>query len=394
MLFQTLDDKSECFGIYCNGELHFDMFPEGADKTWSYSSYLSDSNIEYAQVYCGGLSLQEACPPELRLEWESVSRKGRAFLKSFATAKLSLREHCFYDLVPQRYLSDICEVKNKICEHVFQNYDRPKNYDFIVNALSLTSDISNRELRIEKSFLRDHLSNIRARNLWKNIDTIGKSVKYNVYGTKTGRLSTLKDSFPILTLNKEFRGIIQPTNDWFVELDFNAAELRTLLALSGSPQPDNDIHEWNVQNVYGGDVSRDEAKQKIFAWLYNPDAKDTASSTVYKTKDVLRQHWDGVSVMTPFDRTIKADRRHALNYLIQSTSSDVFLDRAFAISKALEKRKSFISMLIHDSVVLDLASEDMKILKNIVDIFSNTRYGKYKVGVNVGKSFGNMRRVR
>ena len=51
-------------------------------------------------------------------------------------------------------------------------------------------------------------------------------------------------------------------------------------------------------------------------------------------------------------------------------------------------------MLIHDSVVLDLHQEDMKDLKKIVDIFSDTMYGAYKVGVSAGKTFGTMRRIR
>lgn len=29
MYFQTLDDKSECVGIYKDGKLHFDNFPTG-----------------------------------------------------------------------------------------------------------------------------------------------------------------------------------------------------------------------------------------------------------------------------------------------------------------------------------------------------------------------------
>ena len=39
MLFQTLDDKSECVGVYSNGELHFKDIPDGLSKTWGYSNF-------------------------------------------------------------------------------------------------------------------------------------------------------------------------------------------------------------------------------------------------------------------------------------------------------------------------------------------------------------------
>ena len=34
MLFQTLDDKSECVGVYANGELQFKGIPDNISKTW------------------------------------------------------------------------------------------------------------------------------------------------------------------------------------------------------------------------------------------------------------------------------------------------------------------------------------------------------------------------
>ena len=46
MLFQTLDDKRECVGVYCDGVLEFGSIPKNLTKTWSYSNFLEDSDID------------------------------------------------------------------------------------------------------------------------------------------------------------------------------------------------------------------------------------------------------------------------------------------------------------------------------------------------------------
>ena len=59
-------------------------------------------------------------------------------------------------------------------------------------------------------------------------------------------------------MKKIYRKIIKTKNDWFMSLDYNGAELRTVLALGDEPQPDWDIHQWNAKNVFGGVLSREE----------------------------------------------------------------------------------------------------------------------------------------
>jgi hypothetical protein len=46
-----------------------------------------------------------------------------------------------------------------------------------------------------------------------------------------------------------------------LEFDFNAAELRVLLGLLEKEQPQQDIHEWNINNVYRGLITREDAKK-------------------------------------------------------------------------------------------------------------------------------------
>ena len=390
MLFQTLDDKKECVGVYLNRELSFNQsLPADLTKTWSYSSFLKGIDIEYAKLYCGGRTLDMVCPTPLIDRWERSSNKLKAFIKSFNTARVSLDKNCFFDLVPEKFLIEFCQIKNQICEHVFDNYEKPTNYNYLVSLTEIIEDMRYSRLNINSK----NLSMFKAehRKFAKSLSQIEHSCKFNIYGTKTGRLTTEPRSFPILTLKKELRSVIEPHNDYFVELDFNAAELRTLIALQGKSQPKEDIHEWNIKNVYRGLVTREEAKKRIFAWLYNPDSNDYLSSRAYDRDSVVQKYFTQGQVRTFWDKIIPSEERTALNYIIQSTCAENVLRQMIKISNSLRGTKSHVAFPMHDSIVLDLSIEDKKKLPEIIDAFSDTALGKFKVNVAVGKNFGQLR---
>ena len=167
-----------------------------------------------------------------------------------------------------------------------------------------------------------------------------------------------------------------------------------MLALSKVKHPDEDIHEWNIKNVFCEDIDRDVAKTKAFAWLYNSKAKNEKLEKVYKRAEIMDKFWDGENVNTVFNRKMPASRHHALNYIIQSTSSDLFLRRMVAINDRLRGMNSFISFSIHDSLVIDLDQNERHILSELVDIFENTDLGNFKANVSVGKNFADMRKIQ
>jgi len=390
LLFQTLDDKKECVGVYLNRELSFNQnLPDDLTKTWSYSSFLKGIDIEYAKLYCGGRTLDMVCPTALIERWERSSNKLKAFIKSFNTARVSLDKNCFFDLVPEKFLIEFCQIKNQICEHVFDNYEKPTNYNYLVSLTEIIEDMRYSRLNINSK----NLSMFKAehRKFAKSLNQIEHSCKFNIYGTKTGRLTTEPKSFPILTLKKELRSVIEPHNDYFVELDFNAAELRTLIALQGKSQPEEDIHEWNIKNVYRGLVTREEAKKRIFAWLYNPDSNDYLSSRAYDRDSVVQKYFTQGQVRTFWDKIIPSEERTALNYIIQSTCAENVLRQMIKISNSLRGTKSHVAFPMHDSIVLDLSIEDKKKLPEIIDSFSDTALGKFKVNVAVGQNFGQLK---
>ena len=122
MFFQTLDDKTQCVGVYVDGKLHFNTIPEGLTHTWKYAASMESDEIKYAWLYCEGLPLHEACPDDQKDRMLVAQRRLRAYQRSLEIAKVDLNDHCVFDLIPQDFLMELCEVKNIITQYVFDNY--------------------------------------------------------------------------------------------------------------------------------------------------------------------------------------------------------------------------------------------------------------------------------
>ena len=382
MLFQALDYKQFCRLFYMGGELHTDFDPQRMTKTWQYSGHLEGQNVEYASLYCNGKSVDDMCPEHLQDKWIKLRKKKMAYMKSLNVARVDIEDVCIYELLPWRFLKEYCETKNKITQHVLDTHSRPSNYNFYKDLTEVLLDISRNSLYIND----DSYNNT--------------NIKYNIFGTRTGRLTTLKNSFPILTLKKEDRVIVEPNNKYFLELDYNSAELRVMYALQcmwnneSIIQPEEDMHQWNIRNIFNG-LSRDEAKKAIFAWLYNPSSKNELAEQFYNRKIALKMsNWDGSSIKNYFGRKIDVDERRAVNYLLQSTLSDLFLRKKIKIYNMLKGRASRVAFSVHDSLVIDMSLEDTDIVQHLVEEFADTPFGKFKVNVNVGHNYGNLRKAR
>lgn len=400
MQFQIVDNKSDCLSVYSHDIQDIVKEPDESQftRTWAYHPRLRGKDIEYAQLYVGGKTLDDVCPAWLRPEWEDILQKHAAFQKSFRLSKVSTFEHCFYDLVPNFFPKKFFQIKSLICEHVLEHYPRPKNYDDLVKLSELVYDIKLQRLNIDLAYLNRKSYDDVVKNFAKKIKKIKPFIQYNIFGSVTGRLAIKHGSFPILNLQKEYRRILKPNNDIFVELDFNGSQLRVLLALNGVEPPPGDIHDWNLkqlQGIYNEDLTRDQVKNKIFSWLYNNQASlgIPKLEALYDKKKALDKWWDGNKVTTPFGDELKADEWHALNYLIQRAEATNFYRRAAAINDMLREKKSCITALIHDSLLIDFSMEDKPLLGEIIKTFGNTDLGKWKTNCKVGKTFGDMKDV-
>lgn len=397
MLFQTLDDKKECVGIYTNGELFFNDLPKNLSSTWSYTPYLKGQEIQYANLYCNGKTLEEICPEHLRDEWTEIKSRLKAFMSSFIEAKVSLKENCFFDLTPKKFLEKYCDVKNKITQHVFDNYEKPQEYNFYRRFSELLIDIKYRELNIDIEELKKSILSEKDLTYYNRMRGVSKFIDYNLFGSITGRLSMKRGSFPIQSFQKQFRSALKPHNDWFVAFDINAAELRTSLALLNCTQPQEDLYEWIGKSILGN-VSRSEAKKIVIEWLYNSSnpiyQKYAASLDAVFKKEVLKSmYWIDGKVQTPFGRKIEADEHHVISYLNQSTFIDLFHRQVIKVDDFLKDKKSFISFLLHDEFVIDMTDDEKDHILEIMKIIQNTQYGKFLCNIKVGKNYGNMKKL-
>ena len=85
MIFQALDDKSECIGIYADGKLSFEDFPENLTKTWRYSASITDPAVEYAWIHAGGRNIK------LRNTYLKLMRSPKTMSTSIASISFCTR---------------------------------------------------------------------------------------------------------------------------------------------------------------------------------------------------------------------------------------------------------------------------------------------------------------
>lgn len=392
MLFELIDSKLNCNSVYSDGKIVDYFSLDNLTHTWDYSPTFGNNKVELACLYAGTKNIEDACSHEMRERYLLIRSKLRAYMKSFITAQISLEENCFFDLVPTSFIHELFSARSAIIKEVFETKKRPENYEFLYNLNRMLYQISQNDVKIE-------MKNLPAIGEIRNASKMKKKVKYNMFGTVTGRLSADQDSFPILTMNKNLRCIVEPTNDFLLELDFNAFEPRVLLALNGKKQPNTDLHEWNKDNIFIG-TNRDGAKKRFLAWMYDergtttlPPHQDRKVKNFYDKNVVRSKYYEDGVVKNYYGREVKADNEHAINYILQSTASDCFLRQAIKVNELLKNRKSFIKFLVHDSIVLDVSTEDKDLVKNICNTFANTDFGKFVITKKIGKNYGDMKQL-
>jgi len=393
MTFLPLDDKTECFGFYHNRKLFFGQeIPKELGPTWKYLPILENIDTVFASLYVDGKDFTEVCPEVLKEQWEQLNKQAKAFVRSFVEAKVSLRENCFYDLVPQKFLIEYCEIKCKIIDHIINTYPKPQDYEHRVGLEKILTKIRSQKLIFDEEYIKNNLHNNKIKDFSSTYLQKDCYINYNQFHSKTGRLTTAENSFPILNISRSLRGLIKPDNDFFIDIDYNAAELRVFLALAGFTQPTEDIHEWNMNKF--GYFDRNTAKNEFISWLYGKkNEKEEQFRQYYDTELIKKKYWKNNKVINYYGRNIESDEFHSINYIVQSSTADMVLRQVVKVDSILKNTRSKIKMIIHDNIVLDMCKEDKHLVRQIVSTYNNTDFGKFVSSVKIGKSLNEMRKI-
>ena len=375
MILQTLDIRNNCKGIFHQGDFLLENAKQVSEQykvAWKHSPLLDDTKFRYLFLSSRGDDLPPYCNnPEL---FSVYKKKIESHLKAALSAKVSLEDECFFDLLPRHQLLKWFQIKQQALQAIKDNIEKEDDYDILHKIHVLTSIIARQDIQFGTK--------------------VGQVI-YDIFGSATGRLTTKKGSVPVLTLKKEQRDLLRPQNDLYLELDLNAAEIRMLMALSGREQPQGDIHEWVMKNVFDDNIKRSQAKIELFAWLYNPSNSKSRFDQIF-SRQIFRDFYfcEKQLLTTPFGRKLRVDERKAQNYLLQSTTSDQVLENAYVIQKMLDGKKSKIAFTLHDSIILDMAKEDAIMIRDIKNQFENTRWGKFMSTCKIGKTFGQLKDLK
>lgn len=363
-MFQFIQKYRDVFYYYDNGEICESSKLPNISNIWNFQTFLNDlENVNVMEINLKG-NEEHQYFSEIELKnYEYITKRKSAYLKSLKNSHSNFSKVPILKLIPNSLLLELFQMRDLLVERV----EIIEEYEILFKIFKIIKNLESLNL------LGFHKSN---------------KISYNPFKVKTGRMSLDKGFFPILTLKKELRKNIQSRNGLFYELDYNAADIRTLSGLLQIPQCEDDCYEMLKKHSQ----DRDLIKKEFYGWLYNPQKKDKHYEKMFNLEYLKKAYFQDSKIKTLFGRKIETDEKRWISHLIQSTSSDVFFEQVFEIWKFLRNYKSKICFMLHDSVTIDVFKDETYIIPKLLEIFNNTRFGIYHcTHLKSGTNFGEMK---
>lgn len=323
--------------LYCTTQYNLDHF---SNENIVYLSCIYQNNSFFSLI--NGYERSE----KLQL----LSKKMQAQYR--AVSQLNVPMQKAYKFIPSSLFEEFNGEFLDAMKYVVNNVVIPSDYEHLRYALGISEYIKHHPI--------------------KHYDKI-VYIKYNPF-TPYGRFGLYDNSYNILSDSKESRKNIKPISDDFklLEMDYNAFEIRVLLALCKIKQPQEDLY--NILHKKQDHLSRPEFKSNLIASLYSNHPERTPLQSLI-SKRFLKERFPIVNnkITNIFGKTMDCEEYYYFTRLIQSTSAYIFFQQVWQMIAFLVKfgYKSQVAFCIHDSLCIQLHKDELHLIQTIKDILSS-----------------------
>lgn len=281
--------------------------------------------------------------------FKTTYEKFKAELRSLYSCRIA--QSNFMDFLNEKVLISFYKEYAEAILYLYDKHKDIKDYEYKAKAFILSEYIQSNKLTYEN-----------------------KSVKilFNPF-TDYGRYGLNANSFNILSLSKEKRyKLTADKNFEFFEFDYNAFEIRILLALLKINQPAGDLYEV-LHNMSDDYRQRAQFKQFLISSIYSKNEDKTVLFKFMKGRGFYERYKiiDGF-VTNVFGKKMDSDPYHLLSRILQSSAAYVLYQQMYNLLCFIEsnKLKSKISFCIHDSVCLSVHKDELEFVSQFKEILS------------------------
>ena len=146
MILQLLNREESCGIYYHKGEIQKINIKEieSYSHSWRHHPILDDEHFIYLSVLARQKPLVEYA--DSREMFLNLQNKIQAQKKAATSAKVSLEEFCFYDLIPEHVLKKWLEIKKSCLAKVATTESKREDYDILHKAHVLVENIAEQKV--------------------------------------------------------------------------------------------------------------------------------------------------------------------------------------------------------------------------------------------------------
>ena len=280
------------------------------------------------------------------------------------------------------------------CENIYDvvKSHLVKNNEFVYKTIDVFFKIEKEGIKLDKKCFIEYHENHPTPHFSVKQGVIYTS--YNLY-TFTGRPSNAFNGINFAALNKENgeRSCFIPHNDLFIEVDFQGYHPRLIGELAEWHFP-NDRNTYEILGQLLG-VTQQEAKELTFKQLYGGVWSEYKDKPFFKQVDMFVDDlWETIQysgyIDTPSGKRFKLkdidnpNPQKLLNYYIQNYETSQNILQLHALFNEFKPLKSRIVLYSYDSVLIDVAREEMQKIQEIIAKL------QYPVRIKTGNNYNEL----